>query len=44
MKCPKCKKGELIMTEIFYMAWFGCPECNAVFYSDGYDLVEDKIK
>lgn len=42
IECPKCNKAELVMTEIFYMSWFGCPKCNAVFYSNGYDLVETK--
>jgi hypothetical protein len=39
--CPKCKH-EMIMTEIFYMGWFDCPNCNSIFYSDGYDYVEMK--
>jgi ribosomal protein L37AE/L43A len=39
--CPKCK-SEMIMIEIFYMAWFGCSNCNSVFYSNGYDYVESK--
>jgi ssDNA-binding Zn-finger/Zn-ribbon topoisomerase 1 len=46
IECPKCKKANLIMADvksvIGTMTYFGCPECSAVFYNNGYDLSEVK--